>query len=140
ALRVYSLDRGAVACGRLLVADVERGAVDADDLGRELLAGAGLEDRLDGPVFAGGEGGDLTLALDHEAEGDRLDATRRQAAAHPARPQPAQRARHPPTSRRGPCATRAGSACIRRGGRRYGASAARRRGPCRSGAGARTPP
>ena len=55
-LGMECLDGGSVALGRLLVADVERGAVDADDLGRELLAGGGLEDRLDGPVLAGGEG------------------------------------------------------------------------------------
>ena len=39
--------------------------------------------RLDRPVLAGGEGVDLALALDHEADGDRLDATGGQAAAGP---------------------------------------------------------
>ena len=44
------------------------------------LAGGGREDRLDRPVLAGGERRDLALALDDEADRDRLDAAGRQAA------------------------------------------------------------
>ena len=63
-----------------LVGDVERLAVDADELRGERLAGGGREDRLDRPVLARREGPDLALALDDQADGDRLDAPRRQAA------------------------------------------------------------
>ena len=80
-----------VALGGRLVGDVERLAVDADQLGRERLAGGGREDRLDRPVLARGERLDLALALDDEADGDRLDAAGRQAAADLARQQRAQR-------------------------------------------------
>ena len=61
--------------------DVERLAVDAHELGGERLAGRGREDRLDRPVLAGGEGIDLALAFDDEADRDRLDAAGGQAAA-----------------------------------------------------------
>ena len=46
-------DRGAMALGGRLVADVERRAVDPHDLGREALAGGRGEERLDRPVLAG---------------------------------------------------------------------------------------
>ena len=70
--------------GRSAVAssvDVERLAVDADELGGERLAGRGRQDRLDRPVLAGGERVDLALALDDQADRDRLDAAGGQAAA-----------------------------------------------------------
>ena len=72
-----------------LVADVERLAVDPDELGGERVAGRRREDRLERPVLAGRERIDLALALDDQADRDRLDAAGRQA-------------------RRGPCATAAG--------------------------------
>ena len=64
-----------------LVADVERGAVDPDELGGERRAGRGREDRLERPVLAGREGVDLALPLDDEPDGDGLDAAGRQAGA-----------------------------------------------------------
>jgi hypothetical protein len=76
--------------GGLLVADVEGGAIDPDDLGREALAGGGVEERLDRPVLAGAERADLALALDDESDSDGLDAAGRQPAAHLAREQRAQ--------------------------------------------------
>ena len=63
----------------------------AHELGGEGLAGGGREDGLDRPVLAGGERLDLALALDDEADRDRLDAAGRQAAADLARQQRAER-------------------------------------------------
>ena len=74
-----------------LVGDIERLAVDPDELGGERVAGGRREDRLDRPVLAGGEGIDLALALDDEPDRHRLDAAGRQAAADLARQQRAQR-------------------------------------------------
>ena len=74
-------DRGGVAVGGLAVADVERGAVDPDELRGERLAALGREDRLERPVLAGGERLDLPLALDDEPHRDGLDAAGRQAGA-----------------------------------------------------------
>ena len=85
------LDGDAMPLGRLLVGDVERGAVDPDDLGREPFAGRRGEERLDRPVLVGGERGDLALTLDDEPDRDRLDATGRQAAADLARQERTQR-------------------------------------------------
>ena len=56
-----------------------------------VVAGRGREERLERPVLAGGERVDLALALDDEADGDRLDAAGRQAAADLAREQRAER-------------------------------------------------
>ena len=70
--------RGGVALGRLAIADIEGSAVDPDDLGREGLAGRGREDRLQRPVLAGREGGDLALALHDQAHRDGLHAPGRQ--------------------------------------------------------------
>ena len=66
-------------------------ALDAHELGLEALAGRGLEDRPDRPVLAGGEGVDLALALDDQADRHRLDAPGRQPAADLARQQRAER-------------------------------------------------
>ena len=74
-------DRRAVTLRGRLVRDVEGGPVDAHDLGQETLVGVGREERLDRPVLARGERGDLTLALDDETDRDRLDASGRQPAA-----------------------------------------------------------
>ena len=73
------------------VADVDRLAVDPDDLGRERVAVGRREERLERPVLAGGERLDLALALDDEPNGDRLDAAGRQAGPDLAREQRAQR-------------------------------------------------
>ena len=80
-----------MAVGGRLVGDVERLAVDAHELRRERVAGRRGQDRLDRPVLAGRERLDLALALDDEADRDRLDATGRQAAADLARQQRAER-------------------------------------------------
>ena len=74
--------RIAAACASEVASsrDVERLAVDAHELGGERLAGCGREDRLDRPVLARREAADLALALDDQADGDRLDAPGRQAA------------------------------------------------------------
>ena len=70
---VVVTQRGDMALGGGLVGDGEGLAIDAHQLGRERLAGGRREDRLDRPVLAGREGRDLALALDDEADGDRLD-------------------------------------------------------------------
>ena len=67
------------------VADLERLAVDPDELRLELVARLRGEERAQGPVLPRDEGIDLALALDHEADGHGLHATRRQAAADLAR-------------------------------------------------------
>ena len=85
-----------MALGGRLVGDVEGGAVDADDVGGESLAGVGRKERLDRPVLARGECVDLALALDHEADRDRLDATGGQPTTDLARQQRAQRVAHEP--------------------------------------------
>ena len=72
------------------VADIERLAVDAHELGREPLAARRLEDRLDRPVLACDEARDLALALDDQADGHGLDTAGREAAADLARQERAQ--------------------------------------------------
>ena len=78
--RMQLADRRDVRVRGRLVGDVERLAVDPDELRGERLAGRGREDRLDRPVLACRERPDLALALDDEADGDRLDPAGRQAA------------------------------------------------------------
>ena len=80
-----------VSLGGIGIADVERGAIDPDDVCREPLARVGRQERLDRPVLAGRERGDLALALDDEPHRDRLDPSRRKAAAHLARQERAER-------------------------------------------------
>ena len=73
------------------VADLDRLAVDPDELGLERLAGLRGQERAEGPVLPRDEGVDLALALDHQADGHGLDATGRQAAPDLAREQRAER-------------------------------------------------
>ncbi len=84
------VDRGHVSDSRLGVLNIEGRTVDPDDFGREPLTGRSGQDRLDRPVLAGGEGLNLPLALDHQPDRHRLDATGRQATADLARQQRAQ--------------------------------------------------
>ena len=75
----------------LAVVGAEWLAIDPDELGGELLARLGLEDRLDRPVLLRLERCDLALALHDQADGDRLDTTGRQARANLAPQQRAER-------------------------------------------------
>jgi hypothetical protein len=77
-----------------LVTDIQVLTVDAHEIGRELVTRGRSEQGLDRPVLAGDEGLDLPLTLDHQPDGDRLDAARGQAAAHLARDQRAERVAH----------------------------------------------
>ena len=72
---------GGMTLGGLAVADVERGAVDPDHLGRERRPVVRREQRLEGPVLASCERLDLALPLDNEPDCDRLDPAGRQARA-----------------------------------------------------------
>ena len=77
--------RGCVAIGGFRIADVQLLPVDADELGGEALPCRRRQDRLERPVLAGDERGDLALPLDDEPHRDGLDAAGRQAAANLAR-------------------------------------------------------
>ena len=65
------------------VGDVDGLSVDPYDIRPEAFPGGRVEVRAEGPVLAGGEGIDLTLALDDESNGDRLDASGGEAARAP---------------------------------------------------------
>ena len=80
--RLELAQRGGVPAGGLVVGDVERLAVDPDDLGDQLAAVGRGEQGLERPVLAGGERPDLALALHDHPQRDGLDAAGRQAAAH----------------------------------------------------------
>ena len=89
--RSQAADGRGMALGGLAVADVDRLAVDPDEVRGEGGAAGRLEQRLERPVLAGRERADLPLALDDHADRDRLHAPRRQAAADLARQERAQR-------------------------------------------------
>ncbi len=72
--RVRGAERLGVAGRGRFVADLRLGPVEPDEVGREGLPGGGREAGLEGPVLARDERADLALAIDHEANGDRLDA------------------------------------------------------------------
>ena len=95
-LRTRLAQRRDMAGGGGLVGHVERLAIDAHELGGERLAGRGRQDRLDRPVLAGREGIDGALALHDQADRDRLDTARGQAAHDLARQERAQGVAHEP--------------------------------------------
>src|SRR6185437_13860371 len=72
--RVRGAESLGVAGRGRFVADLRLGPVEPDEVGREGLPGGGREAGLEGPVLARDERADLALAIDHEANGDRLDA------------------------------------------------------------------
>ena len=80
--------------GRGAIADLGLGSVDPDEVGIEQRAVGGDEPHRDRPVLAGREASDLPLALHDEAHGDRLDSPGREARAHLAREERAQRVSH----------------------------------------------
>ncbi len=83
-----------VRLGRGAIADLGLGSVDPDQVGIERRAVGGDEPRRDRPVLAGREASDLPLALHDEAHRDRLDSPGREARAHLAREERAQRVPH----------------------------------------------
>ncbi len=80
----------------LAVANLQGLTVDLDELRLELLAALGCEERPEGPVLPRDEGVDLALPLHHQADGDGLHATRREAAPDLPRQQRAERVAHEP--------------------------------------------
>jgi hypothetical protein len=85
-----------VLLGSGAIADLDRLALDPDELGLECLARLGLQERAKRPVLPRDERIDLALPLDHEAHGHGLHATRRQPAPNLARDQRAERVAHEP--------------------------------------------
>src|SRR5207253_5889083 len=71
----------AMLVGRCLIADLRLLAIDPDEVGGKsrTVGGAvgGDEGCFEGPVLACDERPDLPLAIDHDTDGDRLDAAGR---------------------------------------------------------------